>query len=418
MPTVVLLFAAAFIAGLVLLVLKKAEIAGRILMTLSVAGLGVFIWMIAIFLVAFSDVHASFDGVIVTVSLIILVAWAICAIWKAGTKKYIYIPALSVLAVCIVSALAFHGYQHKLDSIPTVGEGDNLLLDYSPYYENTKAVQLGEEAELSISENFPVMDGATALYPIYSSFAKAIYPREVLDEANYNSAVYEQCLNCSTTAYAYENIVTGDADIIFAAAPSEEQKKFSEENGVELVYTPIGKEAFVFFVNSQNPFEDITIDEIQKIYSGEIKDWDELGVKGLGKIKAFQREEGSGSQSALIRLMGDKELAEAPEEDVVSGMGGIIRKAADYKNFKNSIGYSFRFYSTQMVNNNQIKLLKINGNAPTLENIENGTYPIASYFYAVTRADADENTKKVLNWVCGRQGQKIVELTGYTPVNK
>ena len=42
----------------------------------------------------------------------------------------------------------------------------------------------------------------------------------------------------------------------------------------------------------------------------------------------------------------------------------------------------------------------------------------AVMFYAVTRSDADENTKKLLEWIQGEQGQKIIEKTGYTPINK
>ncbi len=130
----------------------------------------------------------------------------------------------------------------------------------------------------------------------------------------------------------------------------------------------------------------------------------------------FQRDKGSGSQSALERLMAGRELIKAPEEDVIDVMSGIITRTADYRNYKNAIGYSFRFYSTEMAGNEQIKLLSINGVAPTGENIENGTYPIASEFYAVTRTDAGENTIRLLEWIQGEQGQSLIEKTGYTPL--
>ena len=214
----------------------------------------------------------------------------------------------------------------------------------------------------------------------------------------------------------YYNIVTGDADIVFVGGPSKAQESFAKENGVELVYTPIGKEAFVFFVNGKNPLDNITVKQIQHIYSGKITKWDEMNVSGLGEIRAFQRDEGSGSQTALVKLMGGKPLIKPIEENVINGMGGIISKAADYKNYKNAIGYSFRYYSQEMVNNNQIKLLNIEEIEPTTENIENGLYPIASEFFAVTRADADENTKKLLDWIVSKQGQELVKKTGYTPV--
>lgn len=97
-------------------------------------------------------------------------------------------------------------------------------------------------------------------------------------------------------------------------------------------------------------------------------------------------------------------------------MGGIIEKTADYKNYKNAIGYSFRFYTTEMVNNDNIKLLKINGVYPSEENIANGSYPVSSYFYAVTRSDASESTKKLLSWLCGPEAKELIKKTGYTPI--
>ena len=48
-----------------------------------------------------------------------------------------------------------------------------------------------------------------------------------------------------------------------------------------------------------------------------------------------------------------------------------------------------------------IKLLALEGVPPTVENIENESYPVASYFYAVTRSDADENTRRLVEWITG-----------------
>jgi phosphate transport system substrate-binding protein len=202
-----------------------------------------------------------------------------------------------------------------------------------------------------------------------------------------------------------------------ASKSGKKQLEYAKEKGVELELTPIGYEAFVFFVNSKNPIDEVSLEDIKEIYSGKITKWNELGVSGFGKIRAFQREEGSGSQSALLRLMEGKELMIPPKEDVVWGMGEIIKQTANYKNFKNALGFSFRFYSTEMVKNSQIKLLKINGVAPTRENIENGTYPITSNFYAVTRkGDTSENTKKLIDWILSNEGKEIIDKTGYTPI--
>lgn len=383
----------------------------------------IFVFFLAAISLAFSSVYGEAYTYILLVAAISIEITIIGALWGFIKKKWCYIPLCTVFGICIAAGVALSGYQGYTDNIPTVGENNNLLVSYAPYAADSKVAALDERSDLILTENLPVMDGATALYPMYSGFAKAVYPKELLydmvmkhgDGININKNAF---LKCSTTAKAYQNIVTGDADIIFAALPSDEQIQFAKEKNVELVYTPIGKEAFVFFVNAKNPIENITVEEIQSIYSGEITDWETLGIRGLGKIKAFQREQGSGSQSTLEKLMAGKTMMTPLQEDVIDGMGGIIKQTADYKNFKNAIGYSFRFYATEMVRDNQIKLLSINGIYPNLENIENDTYPLASYFYAVTRSDADENTAKLLAWIQGKQGQRIIEMTGYTPLEK
>ena len=106
----------------------------------------------------------------------------------------------------------------------------------------------------------------------------------------------------------------------------------------------------------------------------------------------------------------------ADKETHVDGMGGMIDRVSTYKNHRNAIGFSFRFYSTALMKNFDVKLLSVNGIAPTIENIENGSYPLASSFYAVIRSDANENTRALVNWIITSQGQAIVEKSGYSPV--
>ena len=157
--------------------------------------------------------------------------------------------------------------------------------------------------------------------------------------------------------------------------------------------------------------------KIRDIYAGRITHWDRLGAKGLGKILAYQRSEGSGSQTALERfVMGDTPLMPAEKETVMTGMLDIVEQTSSYKNHRNAIGYSFRFNVTGLLRGFDVNLLNINGVAPTVENIENGSYPLASSFYAVTRSDADENTLALVEWLRSEQGKELIRLTGYTPV--
>lgn len=289
------------------------------------------------------------------------------------------------------------------------------LTEYEPFAENTKAVSLDHPSSLRFAghEKLPRLDGATALYPLYAAFARAVYPQE--NYPAYSGSGQTEQVICSNTVHSFERLLYGAADIIFTAAPSAKQTADAEKMGVELCLTPIGKEAFVFFVNRKNPLDSLTVEQIKGIYSGEITNWRQLGGKNKA-IRAFQRPENSGSQSTLRRMMGNTPLMSPPQENEVDGMGGIIHKTAAYQNQDSAIGYSFLFFATEMVRDNKIKLLHLDGIAPTRENIRNGTYPAVSEFYAITNGTPDSSEQKLIDWILSDQGQEIVGKTGYTPL--
>lgn len=336
-------------------------------------------------------------------------------------RRAFMIPFLCVL-LCFGAACGwFYGRWAYEKSLATVAEPRDLLWRYDPANIDNRLARLDKPVELALTEDLPRLDGATALYPVYAAFANAVYPVEVLVPAEegdpWNLDTGSEFLTCTTTTDAYKRLVDGEADIIFVAGPSDAQLQYAADQGEEMVFTPIGRECFVFFVNRKNPVNGLTVDQIRDIYSGKITRWDELGAE-LGKIRAFQRDEGSGSQSTLIRFMGETPLMKPRTENVVAGMGGIIEQTADYRNFPNAIGYSFRFYATEMVQNGEIKLLEVNDVAPTKESILNGSYPLSSEFYAVTLASNDNpNVPVLIDWILSREGQTLIDRTGYVPLN-
>ncbi len=256
------------------------------------------------------------------------------ALWVLGPAcllavvLVIYLPkrhrkklALCLLAVA-VGCGAYVGHGLWRDSIPTMDDRDLLLWQYEPFAPDTKAASLDESSTLTLSEDALLrLDGATALYPVYAGFVQAVYPQ---GEYPLYAATEDGCglVTCSGTVDAYHRLIQGDTDLIFAAAPSQEQLDMAAQAGVELHLTPIGREAFVFFVNSENPVEGLTVEEIQGIYTGQITNWSQVGGKNQS-IRPFQRRENSGSQSALLRLMEGLPLIEPEQEDRVGDMGGI-----------------------------------------------------------------------------------------------
>ena len=327
------------------------------------------------------------------------------------------------LALCLLS-LGYIAHGAYKDSIPTVDDRQLLIHQYVPFEPDTKALYLGEDSTLHLTAGDILslqLDGATALYPVYSAFVQATFPEG--DYPLYTDNGYGR-VACSGTIDAYQRLIHGEADMIFAAAPSQAQLDDAEAAGMELHLTPIGSEAFVFFVNSKNPVTGLSVEQIRGIYSGAITNWSQVGGKRQS-IRPFQRAENSGSQSALQRLMGDLPLIEPEEADRIAGMGGIISEVASYRNYRNAVGFSFRYYATEMARNGDIRLLALNGVEPTKETIRDATYPISSHFYAITAApigdpspeERNETMAAFLEWILSPQGQTLIEETGYVGLN-
>lgn len=352
----------------------------------------------------------NFYGPFFLVLAVLLIIWSVAWVFKLLKPKMILISFITILICSIASVTIYESRRSYIANIPTVDDQGVYLHEYAPFGKNSKAAELDEKSSLTLSDNLPVIDGATALYPLYAAFVQATYPKDEYDP-------YLSIVTSNTTPVAYEKLLDGRADLIFCAAPSKSQVEEAALQGKEFKMTPVGKEAFVFFVNINNPVEELTISQIQDIYSGKITNWKEVGGKDED-IKAFQRPKDSGSQTMLEKIMENKPLMQPLIEDVAGGMGDIIERTAQYKNFNNAIGYTFRYFATEMIGNNQIRLVKVNGVYPDKKTIENNTYPFTGDFYAVTTDTNNENVTKFVNWITSEQGQLLVERTGYTPLSR
>ncbi len=391
--------------------MQKKSIAFEIVLTVAVAISALVLAFVLLLFLLFSGINPAIQNII-GVCYAVGVAFLIWLIYKKRLPKKVWRIGVYICCGAIAASFVYAAPKIYEGSLPTLSELDNhaLIAKYQPHRADSQAVQLNEPSALALSGDLPRIDCATALYPVAAAFAGAAYPA-----GNYDP--YESALKCSGTPDAYASLILGNCDVIFVAGPSDAQLADAQKKGVQFKLTPIGKEAFVFFVSAQNPVDTLSVEQVQSIYSGDVTNWSALGGPSQ-EIRAFQRDEGSGSQTALLKLMKGKTLMKAPNEDVVDGMGGIIRQVADYKNYPNAIGYSFRFYSTEMVKNNQIKLLALNGVLPDKQTIADGTYPLTSQFYAVTVEGREtQNTTRLVDWALSPQGQYLIGQTGYVPVS-
>lgn len=290
------------------------------------------------------------------------------------------------------------------------GTSQSKMVDVRAFLPHEEGSDLPKiDASLQLEGDLPVLDGAAALVPVYAAIIHNVYPEGSVtyeggsfSDDNYYGENFaaDSKMQYKNTVRGYKAIVDGETDILFCAAPSEAQKQYAEEQGVELVYVPVGLEGFVFFVNEQNPVESLTVQQVRDIYAGNITNWAEVGGKNR-IINPVTRLAGSGSQSAMDKFMGDTPIGMKSPLAITGG----------------SIGFSFRYYLDGMVGSDNVKMLSLNGVYPSAENIQNGSYPVIAKFYAIYRADNDnENIQALIDWLLSDEGQEIIEQCGYVRI--
>jgi phosphate transport system substrate-binding protein len=333
-----------------------------------------------------------------------------------GTSAYLYMnrPAIRY---------AGHGFKYMH------GFSSTDFSDYMVYSENSRLVTLDHQPELVIEneEDMPVLDGAEACYPLYAAFAKACYKDIDVIESEWLKSRTNQYLNgkivtFTNTLRGFDRLIywrdgsdkySDAADMFFGARPSAEQMEEAKYLGVELDITPIGREAFVFFVEADNPVDNLTSEQLRAIYHGDITNWKEVGGKNQA-IRAFQRPKNSGSQTMMEYFMGDTTMKEPDTYEIVDAMTGVIEEVAQYANEAGAIGYSFRYFLEGLNQEKNVKILSVDGVYPTMENIESGAYPQTGNVCLITRKDeTNPYVQKMKEFILSEDGQYIIRQTGY-----
>lgn len=329
-------------------------------------------------------------------------------------KKKVVVLILGILVI-VLACLGLYKFLQKDAIIDNPINQPDISGEVKP---NGEIVQnqeekfiIGEREALFTEENYPVIDGSTATIPLSEAFKAEFLGKNVKDVT----------VTHNKTHYAYENLIDGRADLILVTYPSEDEFNYAKKNNVELEIIPVVNEAFVFFNHKDNEVKNLSLEQIQKIYTGEIKNWSEVGGADEA-IDAYQRPINSGSQTGMLNLvMNGLELAEPPKENVYGEMGEIVNAVASVETGKNSIGYSYYYYATTMYDiidsdtAGRIDLLGVDGVEPTNESIKNGSYPIRTNYYIVINKNEPEDgaVRKLVNAMLSERGQKAAEAIGY-----
>ena len=259
-------------------------------------------------------------------------------------------------------------------------------------------------------KTLPLLDGSTATIPLSEGIVQALL--------GYDATEAQAFVKHNTTHNAYVNLIDGKCDLIFVTPPSADEYAMMDDSGRKFEVERIVKDAFVFMVNKDNPVEDISLEDLQKIYKGEITNWKELGGNDE-PIKAFQRPDNSGSQTLMYKLVVPQdEIAPAPTEMRPGGMDDLVDAVSDYDEGLHSIGYSVYYYASGMYTDPGSKMISVDGVYPTDETIADGSYPLTDGYYAVCDAEHGENSPvgRLLAWLRSENGQKVAQASGYVPL--
>ncbi len=281
--------------------------------------------------------------------------------------------------------------QPETPSVPEQEEPEEIVLEGTDY----------------LRENFPIIDGSTSLIPLEAGIRAAIFGKTI-EEAALD-------VSHTTTWGSLQNLLEGNVDMIFSVALSDSQKRQAEYWEAELESVPVAYEGFVFVVNAKNPVDELTQEQLRKIYSGEITNWKEVGGNDA-EIIAYQRNTDSGSQNYMIEFMGEVPLMDAPSVKRPGSMAGLMDAIAINDNAENAIGYSVYTYAADMYGNgDEIKFIKVDGAKVNKNSMAKGEYPLVGYNYAIFNAEEpeDSNVRKLVEWMLSDEGQLAAAKAGY-----
>lgn len=207
-------------------------------------------------------------------------------------------------------------------------------------------------------------------------------------------------LNLTGSGTGIQEASEGKCDI------GNSSRKLKDEEAEKLDATVVGLDGIALVVNPANKLEDISLEDLAKVYSGEITNWKELGGDDKA-IVVIGREDGSGTRDGFESIvMGDKEPKYAQE---LESTGSVINAVATTDG---AIGYA------SLANVDEtVKALKIGGVEATEENVKSGAYEVQRPFICATLKGSDNKlVKSYLDFILSEEGQALVLAQGAVPV--
>lgn len=216
------------------------------------------------------------------------------------------------------------------------------------------------------------------------------------------------------------SLINGTVDIANASRQIKpEEIEEAQSNGVDPVEFVIARDAIAVIVNPQNPVNELTLQQISDIYSGKISNWSEVGGDDRPIVR-LSRETNSGTHvyflETVLRLgQSDNDTLFSRDTLLLPSSEGII---AEVRQNPNAIGYDGLGYVPDDLK--MIAIAKEPGGEyvlPSIETVNDATYPIARDLYMYTAGEPTGTVKIYLDWIItSDEAQNIVKELGFVPI--
>ncbi|MCI7321337.1 MAG: phosphate ABC transporter substrate-binding protein [Clostridiales bacterium] len=236
-------------------------------------------------------------------------------------------------------------------------------------------------------------DGSTSMEKVIGALGESFM------EANKGTTF---TYNPTGSGSGIQAVSEGRCDIGLSSRALKDDEKTSG-----LKETTLALDGIAIIVNPQNPVQDLTLEQIAKIYTGEITNWKDVGGSDA-EIVRIGREAGSGTRDGFESITDTKDACQYRQE--LTSTGDVI---ATVSQNPNAIGYA-----SLAAIKDSVKALTVNGVAPTEATVKDGTYLVQRPFVLVTKEGAalSETAQKFFDFATSVDAASIISAAGAVPV--